>query len=462
MTDNSNAENKWLLGNDTDDPLRYAFDAKRVVHPGIKGSMLAADKWSDHWRGFMSKEGRQSKRAAYIHIPFCQTRCLYCGFFQNFSNKDLENAYIDKLIMDLRMSASTPFITSHPIHAVYLGGGTPSSLSAANIKRLLRAINEYLYLANDCELTFESRLHDFDDEKLENCIEGGVNRFSFGVQSFNTKIRKSIGRLADREEVLNRLEYINSLGHAAVVIDLMYGLPRQTMDVWEDDIMTLIGCGIDGGDLYQLNVYENSKLKEAIDRGTLPPAAKTSEQALMFKKGVELMQKNKFKRLSICHWANNTRERNLYNSFAKSVTATVPFGAGAGGKINGYAMFVDRDIKSYMERIDKGEKPLMFMMSPPDKYELYNSIIGQMDLGRLNLVQIRSRHGADLEDLLEDIFSAWKNMGLIEINGDFLELTIAGQFWYVNLTQAMLDCLKMQQQTDKKTDILVKSIAAQG
>ncbi len=461
MTERSPIEKKWIFGNDTDDPLRYAFDAKRVVHPGVKGGMLPKDRWQDTWNMFMSQNGQKTKRAVYIHIPFCQTRCLYCGFFQNFSNKELESTYIDKLIMDLRMSAAAPFINSHPVHAVYLGGGTPSALSAKNIKRLLQALNECLYLANDCEITFESRTHDFDDEKLNECIEGGINRFSLGVQSFSTKVRRSIGRIDDREKVVERLKYIHSLDHAAVIIDLMYGLSHQTMDIWEDDVMTLIQCGIDGGDLYQLNVYEDSKLKDAISRGSLPPSAKTAEQAVMFKKGVYLMQKNRVKRLSICHWANNTRERNLYNSLSKSGSVTVPFGAGAGGKIDGHTMFVDRDIKSYMERIDKGEKPLMFMMSPAEDYELYGSIIGQMDLGQLNLSQLRSRYSIDLEDLLEDVFSVWKKKGLIEINGDFLDLTIAGQFWYVNLTQAILDQLKMLKQTDKP-DIMVKAIAGQG
>ena len=461
MTERSPIEKKWILGNDTDDPLRYAFDAKRVIHPGVKGNVLPKDKWQDTWSRFMNREGRKTKRAVYIHIPFCQTRCLYCGFFQNFCNKELENAYIDKLIMELRMSAAAPFINSHPIHAVYLGGGTPSALSAVNIRQLLQAINECLYLANDCELTFESRIHDFDDEKLKECIEGGVNRFSLGVQSFNSKVRRSIGRIDDREEVIKRLQYIRSLDHAAVIIDLMYGLPHQTMDIWEDDVMTLIQCGIDGGDLYQLNVYEDSKLKEAVDRGSLPPSAKTAEQAVMFKKGVDIMQKNKVKRLSICHWANNTRERNFYNSLSKSGSVTVPFGSGAGGKIDGYTMFVDRDVKNYIQRIDKGEKPLMFMMSPPEDYELYSSIIGQMDSGQLNLSQLRSRHDVDLEDLLKEVFGVWKAKGLIEINGDFLDLTIAGQFWYVNLTQAMLDWLEGLKQTDKP-DILVKAIAGQG
>jgi len=436
-------DKKWLFGNETDDPLRFAFDAKRVVHPSVRGRAVTAEDVLPMWDAFMRQPGRRSKRAAYIHIPFCQTRCLYCGFFQNFLSRDLEDAYIDRLITDLNMNSGSLFMKSHPIHAVYIGGGTPSALSVKNIERLLQAIHLSIPLANDYEMTFESRFHEFGDEKIQACLDGGVNRFSFGAQSFNTKVRKSIGRIDSREAILERLQYIHSLDNAVVIIDLMYGMPYQTMDIWEGDVRALIESAIDGGDLYQLNVYEDSKLKDAVEKGTLPPAAKTSEQAVMFKRGVEIMQRARYKRLSICHWARNTRERNMYNHLSKSGFITIPFGAGAGGKIEGHTFFVDRDIRSYMQRIDKGEKPLMFMMSPPDDYELYADIIGQMDVGRLNLSEIKSRYRVDLEDALSELFDNWSKKGLIKINDGFLELPITGQFWYVNLTQAMLDWLVM-------------------
>jgi len=243
-------DRKWLFGNETDNPLQFAFDAKRTVHPGVKGSIMSQNIIPSKWHDLMTHPCRRAKRVAYIHIPFCQTRCLYCGFFQNFSNKEIENAYIDRLIMELRMSAKAAFINSHPIHAVYLGGGTPSALSAKNIERLLYAIQLHLPLANDYELTFESRFHEFDDDKINACLNRGVNRFSFGVQSFDTKVRRCIGRIDDREKILDRLKYLMNLDNAAIVIDLMYGLPHQTMDVWEKDAQTLIDSEIDGGDLY--------------------------------------------------------------------------------------------------------------------------------------------------------------------------------------------------------------------
>jgi len=462
MTERDPSERKWIFGNETDDPLRYAFDAKRVIHPGVRGSALPKDKWDGTWKMLVGGSGYSSgKKAAYVHIPFCHTRCLYCGFFQNYTNRELEDAYIDRLIEDLKMNSGSPLINSHPFHAVYIGGGTPSDMSATNIKRLLLAINEFLPLANDCEFTFEARIHNFDNEKVHACIEGGINRFSLGVQSFNTRVRQIVGRREPREKILERLQYIHGIDHAAVVIDLMYGLPLQTMEIWEEDVMTLIRSGIDGGDLYQLNVYSDSKLNDAIARGNISPAAKTSEQAVMFKRGIELMEMQRMKRLSICHWANGTRERNFYNSLSRSVAVTLPFGAGAGGKILGYTMLVDRDIKSYIQRIDRGEKPLMFMMAPPGGYELYYDIIGQMEKGHINLLWVKARYGIDMEEAFSALFNEWVRKGIVQMNGDYLDLTVAGQFWYVNLTQAILDGLVILRD-DSGYSLTVKSIAAQG
>ena len=461
MMERESSEKKWIFGNETDDPLRFAFDAKRVIHPGVRGSALPKDRWDETWKMLVSGSGYNGKKAAYVHIPFCSTRCLYCGFFQNYTNRELENAYIDRLIEDFRMNSGDPLINSHPFHAVYIGGGTPSDMSEANIKRLLLAINEFLPLANDCEFTFEARIHNFDDEKVHVCIEGGINRFSLGVQSFNTDIRRIIGRRESREKILERLQYIHGIDHAAVVIDLMYGLPLQTMEIWEDDVMTLCSAGIDGGDLYQLNVYSDSKLNDAIAKGNISPAAKTSEQAVMFKRGLEIMEMQRMKRLSICHWADGTRERNFYNFLSKSGAVTVPFGAGAGGKIQGWTMFVDRDIKNYMQRIDRGRKPIMFMMAPPDGYELYYDIIGQMEKGYINIAWVKARYGIDMEEAFSALFNEWARKGLVRMNGDYLDLTVAGQFWYVNLTQAILDCLVMLG-GDNGYSLNVKSIAAQG
>ncbi len=457
------AERHWILGRETDDPLRYAFESKRLVHPFIPGNMLPEPETRESWRKLMKTQWMPegSKRSAYIHIPFCQTKCLYCGFFQNFGDQLLEDDYIRCLVEDLRLSGKEPLVYSGPFHAVYIGGGTPSILSADNIRRLMRAVRESLPLANDCEITFEARFHEFTREKIDACLEEGVNRFSLGVQSFDTDVRRRIGRVESQEQILDRLAYIHGMDQAAVIIDLMFGMPGQSMDIWGRDLSTMAQSDLDGGDLYQLNVFNKGPLKRAIDQGSLPAPSPTSEQAAMFEAGVATLRSKGFQRLSVCHWTQSTRERNLYNFFAKSGAVTVPFGAGAAGKGFGHTFMLNRDIHEYIKEIDQGNKPLLFLMETHEDGRIFNEIVSQMDRGRLNLTWFRLKHDLDLPTILEPVFSAWVDRGLAEWNGEFLDLALAGQFWYVNLTQAILDCLLMLKH-DEKPVLPVAGVSAQG
>jgi oxygen-independent coproporphyrinogen-3 oxidase len=456
-------ERAWILGRETDDPLGHAFATKRLVHPFIPGNMLPEPEAREAWHRLMQMQWvpEGSKRSAYIHIPFCQTKCLYCGFFQNFGDQLLEDDYVRCLVEDLRLSGREPLVRSGPFHAVYIGGGTPSILSADNIRCLMRAIRESLPLANDCEITFEARFYEFTREKIDACLEEAVNRFSLGVQSFDTDVRRRIGRVESREQILNRLAYIHGMDQAAVIVDLMFGMPGQSMEIWEKDLSTMAQAELDGGDLYQLNVFNKGPLKRAIEQGSLPAPSRTSEQAAMFERGVEFLSGKAFQRLSVCHWARNTRERNLYNFFAKSGAVTIPFGAGAAGKAFGHTFMLNRDVHQYIQEVGQGNKPLLFLMATHEKGRIFNEIVSQMDRGRLNVAWFRVKHDLDLPAILEPVFSAWVDRGLAGWNGEFLDLTLAGQFWYVNLTQSILDCLLMLE-NDEKPVLPVAGVSAQG
>ena len=433
-----------LIGVETDDLLGGAFPRKRVVHPGVMGERVAPALQAKRWEEIMAGSGPSGKRTAYIHIPFCQARCLYCGFFQNFSDDTAETLYVTTLIAELARNARTRFGTTYPVHAVYFGGGTPSALSAVNIGRLLRAMRQYLPLANDCEITFEARIHGFDDEKIAACIENGVNRFSFGVQSFDNQVRQSVGRFDDRDTVLKRLGYLRDLDQASVVVDLIYGLPYQTDDVWCADLESYFQAGIDGVDLYKLNVYENSMLKKAIAGGALPAGADLAGQGRMFAGGVAQMQNRRCRRLSICHWARTGRERNLYNSLNKGGATVLPFGAGAGGNLAGTTLMLERDMTRYLERVNSGEKPIMSMTESHPDHRLHSRVVAQIEAGYINLRQLASDFGVDVGSATE-ICEIWGRRGLLEKRLCDYQLTIPGQFWYVNISQSVLELLATRQ-----------------
>lgn len=451
-------ERALQFGYENAEPLTGAFPRKRVVHAGLTGRPVPAGQTQALWQRLMADApAKWAPRSVYIHIPFCQTKCLYCGFFQNAANQAAEDRYIDCLVQELETAAGAPRLQGGPVQAVFIGGGTPTSLSPHNAGRLLRAVRGCLPLANDYELTLEGRIHDLVPEKMEVWLANGVNRMSLGVQSFHTPVRRPLGRLDDCETVLKRLAALKAYQQCAVVVDLIYGLPGQDRKVWEEDLELLTAAAVDGMDLYQLNVFEESELNKQIRAGKIAPAANTAQQAEMFAFAHEFLAKRPFNRLSICHWSRNNRERSLYNTLAKQGGEMFPFGCGAGGHIGGYAAMLHRVLPPYEQMIGAGQKPFMVLMEQSPLQPVVNLVVDQLEQGFLALSALI---GAD-ERLagLKWLYDLWEERGLVTYNGVMYRLTVAGQFWQVNLAQTTVECV--QALLTGKNSIAVQQIAAQ-
>lgn len=440
------------------DPLTGAFPRKRVVHAGLTGNPIPVDKAQLVWQELMNSGPiKRLPRSVYIHIPFCQTKCLYCSFFQNAANQEIEDQYINCLVQEIESVAEAPQIKEGVVQAVFIGGGTPTALSVHNAERLLRTIKNCLPLANDYELTLEGRIHDLVPEKMDVWLANGVNRMSLGVQSFHTHIRRPLGRIDDQETILKRLRELKSYQQCVVIADLIYGLPNQDMKVWKEDLEMLIHAEVDGMDLYQLNVFEKSDLDRYIREGKISPAASTARQAEMFAFAHDFLTKRAFSRLSICHWSQNNRERSLYNILAKEGGDIIPFGCGAGGNIGGYATMLHRMLMPYEKLVQEGKKPFMVLMEQSPLQAIINIVLAQLERGFLELDALIEADHRLAE--LKWLYNLWEERGLTQYNGILYQLTVAGQFWQVNLAQTTIECIQILM--TGKNDIAVQKIAAQ-
>ncbi|MCG8470894.1 MAG: heme anaerobic degradation radical SAM methyltransferase ChuW/HutW, partial [Desulfobacterales bacterium] len=359
-----------------------------TVHAGGKAAPIAPEKITETFASLTALP-RHGKTAAYIHVPFCESHCLYCGFYRKKYDKAQSRAYADALVAELRATADCPLQNSSPIHAVYLGGGTPTSLEAPDLKRILTTVRECLPLANDCEITVEGRIHNFGPDKMESCLAGGANRFSIGVQTFDTALRQSMKRLADRKTVLLALARLKEYDQAAVIIDLIYGFPNQTMEMWQEDIRIFQSLELDGVDLYQLKTFEGTPLHAAIERGKLPKGGDQSQRAQMYAAGVEMMDAAHYRRLSVNHWGRTTRERNIYNHMMKSPAHCLPFGPGAGGTVQNHFLFLESDYDTWRDAVmQKKQKPIAMMQKGKPHATLEKTITSEMELCRINLHQL--------------------------------------------------------------------------
>jgi coproporphyrinogen III oxidase-like Fe-S oxidoreductase len=133
-------DDRRFLANETDDPLHEAFDRKMTVHAMPMGRSVRPEELPGLWADAMSAENGLPIRSIYIHIPFCETHCVFCGFYQNAYRSDLAGQYVDALIREMELTAKAPFINAHPFQAVYFGGGTPTALPAESLARLVSTV----------------------------------------------------------------------------------------------------------------------------------------------------------------------------------------------------------------------------------------------------------------------------------------------------------------------------------
>lgn len=424
-------------------PLSHAFEGKIAVHPGLGGSKVASEDIPAHLDKLLDQE-RKGRSVAYFHIPFCRTHCLFCGFYKKKYDSEESRQFTDALIAEMELWRGRKAMEDKPVHAVYFGGGTPTELEAADMERLLKAVRSILPLANDCEITVEGRLSNFDARKMEACFSGGANRFSLGVQSFHTDIRRSMGRMGTQEEMIRGLEQLMRYGHAAVIVDLIYGFPNQTMERWLEDIAIAHSLKLDGADCYQLNVYRHTPLGQAIEKGTISPAADIPQQSAMYAAAVEAMRKAFYRRLSMSHWARTSRERNLYNLYVKSSAHCLAFGPGAGGNLQGHFYINNGDYTAWMQSIQSGEKPCVMVTQPQANHYFFKAVTEGMEQGWLDMSDLERTYGISVEETCKPLLQQWRKVGLVELEEGRLVLTLAGQFWQVNLSQLLQEYLQLQ------------------
>jgi oxygen-independent coproporphyrinogen-3 oxidase len=194
--------------------------------------------------------------ALYVHWPWCVRKCPYCDFNSHESKEPIpEQAYLDALRADLEQSL--PLIWGRKIHTVFIGGGTPSLMSAAGLDRLMSDIRTLLPLDLDAEITMEANPGTFEADKFKAFRASGINRLSIGIQSFNSRHLQALGRIHDADEAIKAVE-IAQANFDNFNLDLMYALPGQTLAEAEADVDTALGFAPPHLSLYHLTMEPNT------------------------------------------------------------------------------------------------------------------------------------------------------------------------------------------------------------
>ena len=415
-----------------------AFPERQALMPVWGGVPMPRPQWQNIWKKKLP-HATDVDALAYLHIPFCANHCVFCGFYRNAWKDSQSSVYTDKIIEE--MAAEAEVRTGEgKIRAVYFGGGTPTALLTEDLVRLIRACYQYLPLAEDCEFTIEGRMSHFDLEKAQACIEAGANRISIGVQTFNTAIRRRLGRKHSGDEAFEYLAKLCELD-AVIVADLMFGLPNQTDDVWQNDIARAAELPLSGLDTYAFNLYPMLPINRMIEKGAFPTPPGFDIQADQYAYTVETLLEKGWEQVSNSHFAYPGRgERNRYNTLIKSDIPCLAFGSGAGGNFGGFSYQVQGDLESYLAT-PKGEKNIAFMSGHSPNKALLSKVQHDIETGRLNPLLFDGNKTA------QKLIAQWQEMQLFkEPDSDgLIRLNTSGRYWSPTLIRKLMLTLPTQE-----------------
>ena len=386
---------------------------REIKHGGVRGLMgYPAAEEPDPAGAWVRAVSRPPLVATlYIHIPYCRSRCSFCPFYRGSADEREWQSYVTLLEKELR--EASPLFAGTVVSTVYFGGGTPSDLSPEAIRRLLRTVKGCYRLANDCEITLESRIDGFDEERIAAALENGVNRFSLGVQTFDTDLRRALDRKSDRETVLKLIGRLTGTGQASVAADILYGLPGQTQKMLLRDLDTAVKeTALSGISFYRLNLHEKLPLADKIRQGLMPEIPGEEECFELFSLCEERLKEAGAKRLSFKHFSLHPRERDLHNELCAWKSPCIPFGIGAGGRLGFWRFKQTGEFEVYRRLTEAGEKPLGSAGKFPADHAVGARIAGQLNC-RMNCdpeytaaaapEEVRGKVRQDLENTLAEL-----------------------------------------------------------
>lgn len=382
------------------------------------------------------QEGR--RRAIYIHIPFCQEICSFCSFLRRPSNSfDLET-YVNSLLRQIHRMGNSRWASAGPIESVFVGGGTPTTLSAEQLAEIVTTIRKVFHLPEDCEITIESRFFEVDRAYLDMLAEAGVNRISFGVQTFDAQIRRHVGRIAGEEEVRTKIRDAAAAGIDIVCIDLIYNLPGQTTDSWKRDIETVLELPISGLSAYALIPFPNSALMNAISRGDEEPLGGRDREYEFFCIVDEMLgDREGWKRFGSRHIGRIDVETSRYNASRGAPMDILALGSGAGGRIGSIGYMGSPQIENYTEDQENGCDDRSFAAIHNPKADSLMRLFTLPE--NLRLVD---PHLIDEVPGLSHIMEGLECLGLIVRDGETWALTQPGRFWSYNIAAMMSEAIR--------------------
>ncbi|SCS24804.1 radical SAM family heme chaperone HemW [Staphylococcus caeli] len=357
-------------------------------------------------------------KSAYIHIPFCVRICTYCDFNKYFIHNQPVDEYLDCLIKEMEDSKVRDLETA------FVGGGTPTALSYKQLEKLLTAITRIFNISG--EFSFEANPDELTLEKVQLLKQFGVNRLSMGVQSFKPELLDVLGRTHNTSDIYNAVTNARKVGIPSISLDLMYHLPTQTLDDFQDSLEKALAMDIDHISSYGLILEPKTQFYNMYKKGKLKiPNEDIGEE--MYEYLVERMKQSSLHQYEISNFGKKGHESEHNKVYWKN-EGYYGFGAGASGYVNGERYSNVNPVNHYIKKIQNNERPILESTFPTKSEQMEE----EMFLGlRMNQGVSKKRFYEKFNQSIEEVYGQTildlKQRELINDQQGYLMMTERGK-----------------------------------
>jgi oxygen-independent coproporphyrinogen III oxidase len=356
----------------------------------------------------------------YLHIPFCSAICNYCNFNRGLFDAAVKERYVDALVDEIRSAAA-----DRRVDTIFFGGGTPSLLEPVEIGRLIDVCRESFSVEDDAEVTLETNPETSSLERMEQFRAAGVNRVSFGVQSFREEELRRLGRIHSVSRARDAVKEARAAGLSNISLDLMMWLPQQTREQWQESVESLIDVGPEHASLYLLELYPNAALKEDMARGgwSLAP---DDDAADMYLWSMDRLERAGYHQYEISNVAREGCESRHNLKYWRD-GEWLGFGCGAHSTSDGVRWKNVSSTDEYIRRV--GERVSLRVeerrLSAAERVEeaLFTGL--RVSEG-IDLAAVRERYGVDVQARYADALAPFLEEKLLMLEGNRLRLSREG------------------------------------
>lgn len=363
----------------------------------------------------------------YVHIPFCKQKCYYCDFISYANKEEKTKEYVKCIQKEIEIESKKYSKDEYEITTIYLGGGTPSYISALYIENIINVIKLNYNVKDNAEITIEMNPGTVNEEKILIYEKIGINRVSIGLQTTNDKLLKQIGRIHTYEEFLNCYKLVSKSKINNINVDLMLALPNQTIEDLEESLQKVINLKPNHISLYSLILEEGTKLEKMVSENIVKLPEEDLERE-MYWKTKRILEKNGYNHYEISNFAKEGY-KSKHNMNCWSQKEYLGFGVAAHSYVNRKRYCNTNNIEEYISNIKKGKiennRTVCEIQNKIDEQKEF-MMLGLRKIEGLNIQEFKNKFVENPIYVFHKELEKLVNEDLIEIDLDKIKLTNKG------------------------------------